>query len=143
MVGSQHRGTKLALALSFCILEAFFIAIRRLGDLSRHVPEAVILLLGAGAIYVFACYVAVNQPNSSKLHHFGAFVTAGAVVFRLTLWPLYPSLSDDPFRYRWEGKLQAAGGNPYQVRPADPAWIVLRDPTYPRVVGKDFKAVYG
>ena len=54
-----------------------------------------------------------------------------------------PSLSDDPYRYRWEGKLQAAGGNPYQVRPRDPPWAQLRDSAFPRVVGKDFKAVYG
>jgi len=54
-----------------------------------------------------------------------------------------PSLSDDPYRYRWEGKLQAAGGNPYQVRPGDPQWAQLRDSAFPRVVGKDFKAVYG
>jgi len=65
------------------------------------------------------------------------------MVFRLTVWPMAPALSDDPYRYRWEGMLQAAGGNPYQVRPGDTQWTQLRDSTYPRVVGKDFKAVYG
>ncbi|HKW98148.1 MAG TPA: glycosyltransferase 87 family protein [Bryobacteraceae bacterium] len=67
---------------------------------------------------------------------------AGAV-FRVTVWPIGPSLSDDPYRYRWEGKLQAVGGNPYAARPRDPEWVQLRDSTYPKVVGKDFKAVYG
>ena len=65
------------------------------------------------------------------------------VLFRLTVWPLLPALSDDPYRYRWEGKLQVAGGNPYQVRPADLRWAGLRDQTFPSVAGKDFKAVYG
>ena len=65
------------------------------------------------------------------------------IIFRLSVWPLAPALSDDPYRYRWEGKLQAAGGNPYEVRPADLRWIGLRDETYPRIPGRDFKAVYG
>jgi alpha-1,6-mannosyltransferase len=65
------------------------------------------------------------------------------MIFRLTVWPVAPALSDDPYRYRWEGKLQAAGGNPYESRPADARWAGLRDSTFPLVVGKDFKAVYG
>ncbi len=66
-----------------------------------------------------------------------------ALLFRLTVWPLYPALSDDVFRYRWEGMVQVEGGNPYQIRPNDPAWGRLRDSTFPLVVGKDFKAGYG
>jgi len=71
-----------------------------------------------------------------------AAVVAG-IIFRLIVWPLAPALSDDLYRYRWEGKLQAAGGNPYEGRPADQRWLSLRDETYPHVPGKDFKAVYG
>ncbi len=70
-------------------------------------------------------------------------MAAVGIVFRLMVWPLAPGLSDDPYRYRWEGKLQAAGGNPYDARPADARWTTLRDETYARVPGKDFKAVYG
>jgi len=65
------------------------------------------------------------------------------VIFRLIVWPLAPALSDDPYRYRWEGKLQAAGANPYEARPVDLPWMGLRDATYRRIPGKDFKAVYG
>jgi hypothetical protein len=65
------------------------------------------------------------------------------LLFRLISWQVFPAFSDDIFRYRWEGKLQNAGGNPYQVRPDDPAWQSLRDPTYPNVVLRDFRAGYG
>ncbi len=68
---------------------------------------------------------------------------AAAVVFRLTAWPLEAPFSDDIYRYRWEGKLQASGGNPYQTRPEDEAWLRLRDETWPRVGQKDVKAGYG
>ncbi len=66
-----------------------------------------------------------------------------AIVFRLTAWTMAPALSDDVFRYRWEGMVQAAGGNPYQSRPVDETWVGLRDETYGRVGGKDVKAGYG
>jgi len=70
-------------------------------------------------------------------------IIAFAILFRLTFWTLYPALSDDVFRYRWEGKLQAAGGNPYEVRPNDPQWKSLQDETFTSVPGRDFRAVYG
>ncbi len=76
-------------------------------------------------------------------HRFGLVIVLAGLILRLTVLPLHPGLSDDPYRYRWEGKLQAAGGNPYEVRPADSRWSALRDPTFPLVVGKDFKAIYG
>ena len=43
----------------------------------------------------------------------------------------------------WEGKLQAAGGNPYSARPADPQWAGLRDRTWDRVNRKELPTVYG
>jgi hypothetical protein len=39
--------------------------------------------------------------------------------------------------------LQAHGGNPYQVRPNDPAWSDLRDATFEHIPARDFKAGYG
>ncbi|MCX6590230.1 MAG: hypothetical protein NTZ56_01775 [Acidobacteria bacterium] len=67
-------------------------------------------------------------------------VAAGAIVFRLTMAPQAPSLSDDLFRYSFEGRVQSQGGNPYRARPADPPWKPLADPRTP---GADFRAVYG
>jgi len=70
-------------------------------------------------------------------------ILLAAVVFRITLVPLPATLSDDLYRYRWEGKLQAAGGNPYASTPADPQWAHLKDSTWPSVDGKQIRAVYG
>lgn len=44
---------------------------------------------------------------------------------------------------RWEGKVAAAGVNPFDMRPAEAAAERFRDETWPLVDGKDFKAVYG
>jgi hypothetical protein len=40
-----------------------------------------------------------------------------------------PLLSSDIYRYVWDGKVQAAGINPYRYVPADPALASLRDGT--------------
>jgi alpha-1,6-mannosyltransferase len=87
--------------------------------------------------------LALRLLNSTKSPKTALAIVAAGIIFRLTVWPLAPALSDDPYRYRWEGKLQAAGGNPYETRPGDAGWAQLRDATFPRVVGHDFKAVYG
>jgi hypothetical protein len=56
---------------------------------------------------------------------------------------LDPGLSEDLYRYRWQGKLQAAGGNPYVETPQDPQWAHLKDGTWPLVTRKDLPSVYG
>ena len=105
--------------------------------------ETIACLLLAGLFYLLSVYVALRSPDSNKSYKSALWIVLAGILFRITLWPLAPALSDDPFRYRWEGKLQAAGGNPYDARPNDPGWAHLRDATFPRVPGKDFKAVYG
>ena len=71
------------------------------------------------------------------------FVVMLAVAYRLIAFSMASEFTDDLYRYRWEGRLQLVGGNPYQERPGDPRWSQLRDETFPLVDGKDFKAVYG
>ncbi|MFC2086081.1 glycosyltransferase 87 family protein, partial [Bacteroidota bacterium] len=44
-----------------------------------------------------------------------------AILARLILFPLAPSLSDDGFRYVWDGMLQWEGINPFLHRPIDAA----------------------
>ena len=137
--------TLLALA---AILEAIFLRIALPGDLKPRIVETIGLLL-LSAIFYLVCVAGVagrsNQHPTSNIQHRPATpaIVAIAILFRLTFWPLYPALSDDVFRYRWEGKLQAAGGNPYGARPNDPQWKSLRDQSFASTPGRDFRAVYG
>lgn len=50
-----------------------------------------------------------------------------AVVFRALLLPALPDLSDDAFRYVWDGWLAAMGQNPYTAVPQDPALAPFHD----------------
>ncbi len=117
-----------------------------MGDLRYHIPEAVGLLLLTSLFYILSVYICLQierDPGFRTRRGPVVAILAAGALFRLTAWPLEPALSDDVFRYRWEGMLQTQGGNPYQVRPADPEWAHLRDDTWPRVGSKDFKAGYG
>ncbi len=64
-----------------------------------------------------------------------------AVLFRAALLPLDPRLSDDVYRYLWDGHVLLAGVNPFSYAPADPAvaWLrtewhgLINNPTVPTI----------
>lgn len=61
-------------------------------------------------------------------------VLAVAVAMRAIALPAPPFLSTDVFRYVWDGRVQAAGVNPYRFVPAAPALAPLRDGViYPNI----------
>jgi len=105
-------------------LEAVFAAMARLGDLSLRIPEFMALALGGGVLYCIALY-ALEHTRDRQVALW--LVLAGGLAFRLTLFPQPPSLSTDLYRYRWDGRVQSAGWNPYAVAPADPRLAQMRD----------------
>jgi len=66
-------------------------------------------------------------------------------LFRLGLLPTRPTLSDDMYRYVWDGRVQAYGLSPYRYPPAAPELAELRrgDKTVWRYINrKDAVTVY-
>jgi len=114
--------TTIRLLACAALIEALLITLRLQGDLRYRIPETVGLLLLISILYLISVYLVLrpNQGGKSRADKKLMLVVAGAaVLFRLTVWPMAPALSDDVFRYRWEGMVQAEGGNPYQARPSD------------------------
>jgi alpha-1,6-mannosyltransferase len=54
-------------------------------------------------------------------------VLAVALACRLLVVADMPTLSDDAYRFVWDGRVQAAGINPYAHAPASPSLLALRD----------------
>ena len=69
-------------------------------------------------------------------------VLAVAVLSRLVMLGSPPSLSEDAYRYRWDGRVQLAGRNPYALAPSDPALASLRDQTFERITFPQLRTVY-
>ena len=91
----------------------------------HHLPAFVAVALLQGAVWVLAALV-VTRPGCR-----GALpvILAMAVLFRLLALSAPVFLSDDINRYVWDGRVQAAGINPYRYVPNDPALAALRDET--------------
>ncbi|HSE19427.1 MAG TPA: glycosyltransferase family 87 protein [Pyrinomonadaceae bacterium] len=88
------------------------------------------------AIYLPAAWIVV-RTRTSKLTLLIA--VAFAVIFRLSILFAPPYLSDDIYRYVWDGRVQAAGINPYRYIPAAPELAQLRDDSiYPKINRKDW-----
>jgi hypothetical protein len=89
------------------------------------------LVLIASVLYIVGCWLVIRTQPS---HATSLIVLVFAVLFRLSLLFAPPYLSDDIYRYIWDGRVQAAGINPYRYAPTDPALEHLRDDkVYPRI----------
>ena len=96
------------------------------------------LLLISGIPFVFAVWWTFRRkkfPRNTLL-----IILIGGALFRLILVPLDPPrLSTDIYRYIWDGRLQAAGINPYLYLPVDPRLAALRDDSiYPHINRKEY-----
>lgn len=136
------RTAPVAVALLGSLTEALWLHLRVYEPLRRHLVETIVVYVLASLVYTISVWVVLQRAGSPG-RGLLLLIVAFALLFRLTVWPLPPALSDDVFRYRWEGKVQFYGGNPYQVRPNDPEWAHLRDATFPLIPGRDFPAGYG
>jgi alpha-1,6-mannosyltransferase len=94
----------------------------------------VALILAQGALYVAAVTLLLRGAPVSL-----GWVLGVAVILRLTILFLPPFLSDDIYRYVWDGRVQGAGVNPYLYIPNDPALAGLRDPSiWPNINRGDY-----
>ena len=124
--------------------EAIYLVILLLRNLKAQVVVFIPLALAAGIVYLACVWFVCRKPEAAGGgKRLLLFIFAAGLVFRATLFPLYPSLSDDLVRYRWDGKMQAEGHNPYLLPPIHPSLAHLRDGTWEAVNGKHYVAVYG
>ena len=66
-----------------------------------------------------------------------------ALLFRCAAWTWPPTLSDDAYRYVWDGQVQLAGINPYAAAPSAEELAALRDElVWPNINRPDAVTVY-
>ncbi len=87
-------------------------------------------------LYLVAVWVVLNRPLNRWTFVIILVCAAGC---RLVCLFSPPFLSTDIFRYVWDGRVQAAGINPYRYIPADPHLAFLRDlDIYPHINRRDY-----
>jgi len=108
-----------------------------LGPLQTQIPRFWALLLPAFLAYLAAAWWVCRRPAGPLWP-----LLALALLFRLTLLISAPSLSDDVYRYVWDGRVQLAGINPYLYAPDAPEVAHLRDGLYSGINHKDISTIY-
>ena len=111
-------------------------------DRTNH-PFYLLWFSGAFLVYVIALFEV--RRHALQPHPFVMPLILGwAVIFRLSvLWVTPGFLSDDIYRYAWDGLVQQAGINPYHYPPEAPELRFLRDETiFPMINRKWALTIY-
>jgi alpha-1,6-mannosyltransferase len=135
----RNRWIRFGLLAAAIAMEATFLRMHSLYYLKNHAIGFIELGLAAGIVYLLALY-GFAQLQATRATTI--LLIFAAIAFRAPLWPMQPTLSDDLQRYRWEGKVQAAGWNPYAIAPNDPRLAPLRDKYYEIMPGRELPAIY-
>ena len=84
-----------------------------------------------------------NKGFSLKNRFLLAVLGLAASLPLSSCWPTVPSLSDDIYRYIWEGRVVSEGLNPFALSPDAPALAHLRDATiFPLVSRPNLPTIY-
>ncbi len=123
------------LALS---IESILLYLVRLGDLRTQVHSLWLALLVLSVVYGGAVLWILYKKSGSV-----RTLIIFSLLFRLTMCNSPVSLSDDIYRYIWDGRVQLAGINPYRYAPEDDALTSLRDSTiYPAINHRQVPTIY-
>ena len=121
--------------------------IRLLGDVRWHLGAFYGWFALAFVIYLAALWIIRRMerahdgtPPSWKLPL--AVVLLAAAAFRLMMIGATPVLSDDIYRYQWDGRVQLAGIDPYRYPPNDPALATLRNEASTHINFPHLRTVY-
>lgn len=127
-------------ALPFLLIsEAAYVALLLAGDLRRSPAALLAALAGLALLYALLTprllRTTLGRSECRQL-------LVAAALFRLTMLPAAPWLSDDVHRYLWDGRVLRAVGNPYLYAPDDPALASLRDERWALINYPELPTIY-
>lgn len=113
-----------AAALCFVALAVLMRLAVQATSLVHREADFGVLLTGAAVVFVLGARLVGTLPRRTAL----PFVVGGSAVLQLlAILGRAPGMSDDMYRYVWDGRVQAAGVDPYRYAPIDPHLAYLRD----------------
>ena len=137
----------LGCAMVFCWWQ-----IRLLGDVRVHLGKFYGWFATAFVFYLLSLWLVHRVENIGDVARFQKHsnvpmlglggVLLAAVLARLLLLGTAPTLSDDIYRYRWDGRVQLAGVDPYAYPPNHPTLASLRDEQFAHINFPHLRTVY-
>lgn len=126
------------IVLGILLIVPYFLAYR-LGNLRLNTAAFEYIFFNAYVLYALACLVVIQDAPPRLLFWIFSLVAVSQMILTLTR----PTLSDDMFRYVWDGRVQAHGISPYRYPPSAPELAALRDKDiYPHINRKPAVTVY-
>ena len=120
-----------------------YLAAYRPADLPASPLTFTIIFATLCALYAVACRLVLRDPARLPHRHALLVIVAVALLYRAVFLPATPWLSDDFYRYVWDGHIQNEGYSPWQLPPGAAALAPLRDDTYwPRINRKEQTSAY-
>jgi len=110
----------LTLLVPGVLLVAALLGMALLGDLGLHAKPMLFLWGVAHMAYLVAAWHVLRAGRASRFPALPTLLAVGLLA-RIVLIPTAPTLSEDVYRYLWDGTLVARGVNPYPHAPADSA----------------------
>jgi hypothetical protein len=126
------------------ILETLYLSFYLSSDLLTDIATFIVV---NAAAYTLLAYIVYKNRTINRYVDFNArrlwLIIGFAVLFRLTLLPHHPVATDDIYRYVWDGKVAAAGLNPFQYAPSDPNLAFLHSNDLPSKINfPEMRTIY-
>ncbi len=141
----RHRAPPLLLSASLAGIVLTAAALAQVGDLRQSAATAIAVLLAGSLAYGLACLALARGwhgwPEPTRRRILLAVLSV-TVAMRAILVFAPPSLSDDIYRYRWDGRVQANGINPYVEPPGATRLEDLRDEHWAQINYPRIRSIY-
>ncbi len=133
---SLPRSPTLPITLACAASLALAALVLTLGDARGDAQTYVALAVTWSAAAACCAWSVGGQPQIPKR------VLLTAIGLRILALATEPTLSDDVYRYLWEGRVLAAGLDPFQLPPNAPELAHLRDAIWGLVNHRDVSTIY-
>jgi hypothetical protein len=135
---TSGKGARVAAAFLFACLAGLLVALAALS----HGPFVPVWRLVGIAVVAHAPYAALLVLAWRGREPRAIAVICAAAALRLALVFGHPVFSDDVYRYAWDGRVVAAGLDPYAHPPGASELAPFRDETFTRINNPDLRTIY-
>lgn len=122
---------------------ALYLAAYRLSGQPFAIGPFLGLFATMGVLYLLACWLVLRAPDRLPYRQALLTIAAFGLLYRMFFFPIAPTLSDDFYRYVWDGFIQGRGYSPYRYPPQAAELAPLRDTAYwPKINRKAQTSAY-